>query len=252
MGMTGEGKTGAQQGVIGGVVLGRDYGGGAGPSEAFYIPDKPFQVQSVRNLTKATYVLKIDRHGMKFKPGQCVSIGLHKSGVNREYSIYSGTNDPFLEVLIREVQGGSVSPALHRSSPGTVLDLLGPYSEFVLRAPEDKSRKYLFIGTGTGIAPYRAFTRSFDLDYKVLHGVSYADERYDHEEYGPGRYLACVSREKVDGCYHGRVTEYLRSESLDPNLHCYLCGNRNMIDEVYDILRSKGIPSTNIITEVFF
>ena len=234
------------------IILGRDYGGGAGPSSVFHIPDEPFRVQEIRHLTDATFVMKIDRHDMPFRPGQCMSVGLKNSGVNREYSLYSGIDDPYIEILIREVPSGAVSPRLKRCETGAMLDVLGPYSEFVLTKPHDKSRRYLFIGTGTGIAPYRSFVRSYDLDYKIIHGVSYANERYDHSEYPSERYVACVNREVAEGCFHGRVTEYLSRESIDPTLFCYLCGNRKMLDEVFELLRSKGVPSTQIITEVFF
>ena len=56
-----------------------------------------------------------------------------------------------------------------------------------------------------------------------------------------------------------RVTEGRREESqsftgyrVDPDMLFYLCGNNNMIYEVYHILRDKGIPDENIFTEVYF
>jgi ferredoxin/flavodoxin---NADP+ reductase len=221
--------------------------------DAFFVPDKPICVRKVDNLSAGTYILKFDRHGMPFRAGQCLSIGLPNSGINREYSIYSGENDDYLEVLIREVKTGNVSPALRKCKVGDVLEIFGPYSEFVISSPEDRSRKYVFIGTGTGIAPYRSFIRSYpSLNYTIIHGIRYQDEQYNCSEYLKSRYIPCLTKDKVSGTFHGRVTDYLVDNRIAPNTYCYLCGNRAMIEEVYELLRCQGLPSDNIITEVFF
>ncbi|MDA0323207.1 MAG: FAD-binding oxidoreductase [Verrucomicrobia bacterium] len=211
-----------------------------------------FQVQEVRDLNKATYVLRVDRHSLKFKAGQCVSVGVRGTGINREYSTYSGEQDPYVELLIREVKDGLVSSALRRCKPGESLSFMGAYGSFVLEKPEDSARKYLFIGTGTGIAPFHSFVRSFpDIDYTILHGVRYLNERYDFEDYASGRYISCVTKED-GGDFRGRVTDYLRQTSVAPNQICYLCGNRLMLAEAFDLLREQGVPGDNLFTEVFF
>lgn len=211
-----------------------------------------FQVQQVRNLTDATYVLRVDRHELAFKAGQCVSIGIKGTGINREYSTYSGEQDPYLELLIREVENGLVSSALRKCDPGDSLNFMGAYGSFVLEKPEDTTRKYLFIGTGTGIAPFHAFVRTHpDIDYTILHGVRYLNERYDFEDYEAGRYVSCVTQED-GGDFRGRVTDYLRQSPADPERICYLCGNRLMLAEAFDLLREQGVPGDNLFTEAFF
>ncbi len=59
------------------------------------------------------------------------------SGVNREYSMYSDANAPHLEFLIRQVAGGTVSPALAAVKPGDSVEIDGPYGEFTLKTPDD-------------------------------------------------------------------------------------------------------------------
>jgi NAD(P)H-flavin reductase len=39
---------------------------------------------------------------------------------------------------------------------------------------------------------------------------------------------------------------------IEEDTICYICGNRAMIIDAYDILRDKNISGNNIITEVFF
>lgn len=213
--------------------------------------DFPYRVLGVRDLTDSTYVLRIERNGLEFIPGQCVNIGLVDDAVNREYSTYSGRNDKYMEFLIKEIEGGVVSPALRKLKRGDKISLDGAYGLFIIPKPEAK-QKYLFVGSGTGIAPFHSFVKSYPgLNYTILHGIRTADEQYDKKDYDPKRYIACVSREK-GGDFYGKVTDYLKKNPVDPKTICYLCGNSEMINEVYDILRGQGVGGTNIITEVFF
>lgn len=207
---------------------------------------------AVKHLTPGAYRLRLERNGFQFQGGQCVNIGLPGAAVNREYSTYSGENDPHLDLLIKEVQGGIVSVALKTLKPGDRVEVHGPYGEFCLKDPKDDRRKYVFIATGTGIAPFHSFVRSYPrIDYKIIHGIRLAAETYDREDYAPGRYVACVSRE-AGGDFRGRVTEYLRQHPVDAEAICYLCGNRSMITEAYELLRAQMVPSSHIFTEVFF
>lgn len=210
------------------------------------------KVLKVRHLTDSTFVLRVERKGFEFIPGQCVNLGLPKEAINREYSTYSGIDGKYLEFLIKAVPNGALSPKLARLKPGDEITIDGAYGLFTIANPEDTTKKYLFIGTGTGIAPFHSFSLSYPkLNYTILHGVSYKNELYDAKDYPKKRYVACVSRES-GGDFQGRVTGYLRKNPVDPETICYLCGNSEMINEVYDILREQGVGGTNIITEVFF
>jgi ferredoxin/flavodoxin---NADP+ reductase len=209
------------------------------------------KVLEVKHLSKHTFRLRVERNDMPFVAGQCVNIGLPKAGVNREYSSYSGEADPELSFLIRGVDDGQVSSRLQALKPGDAVEIDGAYGLFTIPNPNDK-KSYVFIGTGTGIAPFHCFVKSYpQIDYLILHGTRLAEENYDAAHYGPDRYIQCVSAEE-GGNFHGRVTDYLRKHPLGTDKTYYLCGNRNMINEIYDILREQGVSGTQIITEVFF
>ena len=211
------------------------------------------RVLGIRPLSKSAYVLRVERGDLKFRAGQCINIGLPGAGVNREYSTYSAENDPCLEFLIKEVEGGLVSVALKKLKAGDLIELHGAYGDFCLKNPPEFSRPHCFIASGTGIAPFHSFVKSYPgLDYTVLHGVRGAEEAYDRVDYEPARYVACSSR-NPDGDFHGRVTDYLRvNPSRNYDTIYYLCGNRAMIGEVYDLLRLQGVPGNHIFTEAFF
>lgn len=211
-----------------------------------------YEVKEVRHLTQHCYVLSTERKDMQFQAGQCVNIGLVGQGINREYSLYSGEKENCLEFLIKEVEDGSVSPGLKKLNKGDFVEIDGPYGLFTLKEPQNTSLNYLFIGTGTGIAPYHSFVKTFpNLNYRIIHGIRFANESYEHTDYKKGSYTSCVSREKA-GDFYGRLTEYLKKIEIPEETICYLCGNRMMIAEAFDILIQKGINGDNIFTEVFF
>jgi ferredoxin--NADP+ reductase/benzoate/toluate 1,2-dioxygenase reductase subunit len=209
-------------------------------------------VLSTRHLTNSAYVVRLERDGLDFEAGQYISLGLPGTADKREYSIYSGMNDDYLEVLVKEIDGGVVSRQLKQLNPGSKAEMDGPFGFFTLGLEQQAGGKLVFIASGTGIAPFRSYIRSYPaLDYKIIHGVRYGDEAYDARTYDTGRYLLCTSRDNR-GIFKGRVTDYLEKTSPDPKAHYYLCGNSNMIHDAYDILKEKGLDAGRIHAEVYF
>jgi ferredoxin-NADP reductase len=209
------------------------------------------RVLDVRPLTGTVFVVTIDRGAFRVHPGQHVTLGVGGSGVNREYSIYTITPDA-LEFLVKIRPGSFVSEALRRCEPGAPVDLAGPFGAFTIPAPDDHARRYCFVASGVGIAPFHCFVAAYPaLNYQVLHGVRLLEDRYDFTHYQRDRYTACVSRED-GGDFRGRVTAYLEEHTVDPETCYYICGNNVMVSESYDLLRRRGVPSDNLHTEVFF
>ena len=48
------------------------------------------------------------------------------------------------------------------------------------------------------------------------------------------------------------MTEYLETLEIPRETNAFLCGNCDMIYEVFDMLQAKGLPTANIHTEVYF
>ncbi len=221
-------------------------------SQQTYVKGLTHHVQHLRQISPTAYVLRVDRKGLSFDPGQYINVGPHGSIAMREYSVYSGAEEDFLEILVKEVDGGVVSGALKRLAPGDPVALEGPFGFFVIEPAQREKGKLLFIASGTGISPFHCFAKSYpELDYRVLHGVRTSAELYDREVFDRSRFVSCLSREEK-GDYHGRVTDYLREHPVDPESLCYLCGNCDMIYEAFDILRSQGVPSEHLFAEVYF
>ncbi|WP_372776180.1 ferredoxin--NADP reductase [Mangrovibacterium sp.] len=210
------------------------------------------QLIEVEKLTPETFVLHFDRAGFNFTPGQYVVLRNPATGEGREYSIYSSDKEERLSFLIREVETGEFSRYLRHLKPGSEVQVEGPRGFFVLDDQVKNGHPTLFIATGTGISPFHSFVRSYpSLNYKLLHGVHFADEAYGRDSFKPYRYFLCTSREESDH-YFGRVTFYLKENRVEKDTICYLCGNSDMIEEVTTILEQYGVSAENIRTEVFF
>ena len=211
---------------------------------------KKYLVISVINKTIDTFCLRVERPKTKIRSGQCFNLGIPGVDINREYSMYSGEDDEYLEFLIRAVKGGLLSNKLKNLTAGDEVEIDGPYGEFTLN-PENLNSKFIFIGSGTGIAPFRSFIKSHNVqNYKILHGIRYAYENYDYGDYKIGAYIPCIS--KNDNGVRMRVTDYLRLNPVSLDSKVYLCGNRNMIIESVELILSQGLSSNQIISEVFF
>lgn len=209
-------------------------------------------IRQIRVLTESAFVLRFDRGNMEFKSGQHIIVGLKGELNQREYSIYSGENDDFLEILVREVPGGHVTQKLKNCKPGDLLQVNGPFGSFGIEKFDMFTRKLVFIASGTGISPFHSFVKSYPgIDYVLFHGVRYEKEAYEKDEYDPIRYFLCTSKEGTKR-NKGRVTRFLPDYPVKQEMLFYLCGNNNMIYEVSHILQDKGVPSENILTEVYF
>jgi len=211
-----------------------------------------FRVKELRFLTPETFVLRTDKNHVNFIPGQRMSINLRNDKVKRSYSIFSGKDDSYLEFLIREVTDGYLTPKLKPFTSGDELEIFGPKGNFTLQNINTESDKVLFISTGTGIAPFHSMIKSHpSLDYQLIQGVKFSYEAYHRNNFEPSRLTVCTSQEKGTD-FHGRVTDYLENIDFTVFDHIYLCGNKQMIDDVISLSLRKGVVKAKIHTEVYF
>jgi ferredoxin/flavodoxin---NADP+ reductase len=210
------------------------------------------KVIAIRPLTEHTFILQLERRNLPFQTGQFITIRRPGTIDQREYTVYNGENENVLEVLVREINDGKVTPRLKKLKPGTRLEVDGPFGFFRFQPKLFPVQDFLFIATGTGISPFHSFVRTYpNLNYRLVHGVRYLNEAYDHEHFEKKRITLCTTGDK-DGHFHGRVTDYLLTQAIAPETQCFLCGNSEMIQQAFDILTRKNVPVENIYTEVYF
>jgi len=133
-----------------------------------------------------------------------------------------------------------------------MVEVHGPFGKFGLDEKKRETHEHVFIASGTGIAPFHSIIKSYPgLNYKLIHGVRYANEAYEIEEYDRKKFVVCASRDEK-GDFKGRLTEYLKKAGFGKNTCFYLCGNSDMIFDAMEILKEKGFDRESVTVEVYF
>lgn len=211
-----------------------------------------YRIGDIRQLTDSACVISLKGRNFSFRAGQHISVAIHGDFQHREYSVYSGTDDENLEILVKEVEGGYFTSRLKFLNRGDLLHVRGPFGKFGLDLKKFHSHRHVFIASGTGIAPFHSIVRSYGgLNYTLIHGVRYGSEAYERESYDKSAYVLCTSGDD-SGNYHGRVTGYLRDTAFESNTAFYLCGNSEMIFDSMEILKQKGFTREDFNVEVYF
>jgi ferredoxin-NADP reductase len=212
-----------------------------------------YRVIEIQNLSIGNYIIKVEKRDLKFTAGQFFSLGLENNLINREYSVCSGENDSTVDFLIREINKGIISSNLRNIKINDKIKVLGPFGNFYLKKFDEK-KQYIFIATGTGIAPFMSIIKTYpNTNYKIFHGVRLFEDTI--KELIDKNYFTFVSREKCMGhnIYEGRITKYISLlNRFNKDTYFFLCGNSIMVSEVYDLLLKNNYSAINIFTEIFF
>jgi len=186
-----------------------------------------------------------------FLPGQVVALSLNKTIPPRLYSICSGKDEPLIHVLFNIKHDGLLSPQLGNLKVGDTLLVSPPFGAFL-----GDERPAWWIASGTGLAPFRSMIRSGLAENKTLihggrtiSGFYYSDEMLQLPNM---KYIRCCSQQSAEGVYNGRLTHWLREQTLPDGHMYYLCGSAEMVVEVRDILISKGVGIEHIMSEIYF
>jgi ferredoxin-NADP reductase len=129
----------------------------------------------------ATLVIRPGRGWKGHRPGQYIRIGIDVDGV-RQWRAYSLTSDltrtdGCISVTVKAIPDGKVSNHLvHRTTPGTVIQLDQAAGEFCL--PDQRPEKALFITAGSGITPVMGMLRNHPelTDVVLVHSAPTADD----------------------------------------------------------------------------
>lgn len=207
---------------------------------------------AVRKMTSDLFELVLERDGLVFAPGDCIAI-YTDDGKSRPYSIASGSGERELRFLIRKMEGGEVSPWLMECQPGGTIRVSPPFGWF--RPGQDiGDAPFVFIATGTGIAPFLAYQNTFEAPpMHCLYGVRRETDAVglnSLREWCPTQ--LAVSREPAENHHNGRVTDLFDQLSLAPGTHYYCCGLESMVNDVGAWLQTQDVPLMNIHREVFF
>jgi NAD(P)H-flavin reductase len=216
-------------------------------------------VSQRRNLTHDVREITLELvapAALRFAPGQFVSFEIERPGrfpATRPYSIASSAaRTSAIDLLFNHVPGGPGSDYLAGLREGDTTSFRGPVGNFTLR---DGTRDLLFVATGTGIAPLRSMLWSLadtgsSRTVRLFWGLRSERDLYYQDDLEqlrtrlPGfSYVTTLSQPAGDWSGPvGRVTSLVQRElATVENLEAFLCGNAAMLQEIKEILRSKGL-----------
>jgi benzoate/toluate 1,2-dioxygenase reductase component len=185
-----------------------------------------------------------------FLPGQRICLAL--GGAERDYSLVSAPGASDLSLCIRHVAEGLISPQLARCPEGQALTFSGPHGYFTFKPSR---RPAVFVATGTGIAPFCSISASGVSGFVLLHGVETAADLYyqDLLQASARRYVPCLSGvpPSQQGCFAGRVTDYIERHLPPGEYDFYLCGRQEMTRDV-TFIADERFPGSRVYTEIFF
>lgn len=218
-----------------------------------------------------------DGQPLDFIPGQFVQVHFHYAdgtATKRSYSLATihdhalGPGEA-VEIAVSYVPGGAATALFENLPVGGHVDASGPYGRFCLM-PADANRRYLLIGTGTGVTPYRAMLPLIaqqierrGIEVVLLFGARtpqellYGDEFRAFADAHPAfRFVPCFSRELPADPHpdvrHGYVQQFLAEFAPQGDTDiAYLCGNPNMVDACFEALKGHGLPVPQIRREKY-
>lgn len=241
-------------------------------------PTLPLRLVDSRWLTPSVRHFVFERsdgEALAFLPGQFVRVRVSAGEAPefRSYSIASpndaGRSDAQrIELVVSLVEGGVGSAYMRALAHGDEIHATAPNGRFCL-LPEDDARRYVLLGTGTGVAPYRGMLPQ--LEALAARGVQtllllgnrtsaeqlYADEFRAAAARIPGFTLRfCHSRGLPEAPTEHDVQAYVQDAlaafPIDPEGDiAYLCGNPNMVDAGFERLKAAGLHLRRIRREKY-
>ncbi|TAM60710.1 MAG: ferredoxin--NADP reductase [Rhodanobacter sp.] len=224
---------------------------------------------------------RVDGQPLAFMPGQFLQVHFHYddgSATKRSYSVATvgGGSSPNgltevarIEIAVSYVQGGAATGLLGGLETGGVIEASGPYGRFCLQQTDTHPR-YLLLATGTGVTPYRAMLPQIEKllagggrEVVLLYGARNEGELLYGEEFEafaqrhPGFiFHGCLSRQPRATPRPGDRSGHVQNVLADLGPHperdiAYLCGNPNMVDAAFTVLKEFGLPVSQIRREKY-
>jgi ferredoxin--NADP+ reductase len=183
--------------------------------------------------------------------------------IQRPYSIASATSQlKQLEFYISQVKSGQLTPRLFNRNPGDRIFVSDRIVGVFKLADTPQHQDIVMIATGTGMAPYISFLRSYltdrpDSKMAIIQGAA---KQWDLGYYSELSFLAnsfknftyiptLTDPDQTWSGYSMWIEEMLDKEilakeagiAIDPQkTHFFLCGNPKMVSNVSGWLANKG------------
>jgi len=203
---------------------------------------------------------------LRFWPGQYISLGNDSLKIPyRSYSIANTpNNDGEIVLYITKKENGATSVFIHEKlKVGDEIFVHGPYGTFI--GDPKTELPVLCIANGSGLAPIMSlataalFRGGFRFPAHILFSARTQADLFElghfkflEKKYRNFKFIPTLTREKVEGIRHGRVTSIL--SELYPALDyysIYIAGSSDFVSDVSDLCLKLGAKPENIHLEKF-
>lgn len=199
-----------------------------------------------------------------FRAGQCMML-MVSPGVNRTMSICSVPQETARVSMIADVSPmGPGSKWTIGLRVGDVANFVAPTGVFFF--DEASPRKKIFVATGTGVAPFRSMIEEYLAKKGTATIELFWGQRHEEDVYWKENFDTLFDTYPTFSWHQvlsqptsawqglkGHVTEHVLDSVKDlPQHDYYLCGNKNMIEDVRSQLLAKNVPKEQIKTELFY
>ena len=220
------------------------------------------RLASIEKISSKVYLERfelIEPKEITFLAGQTVMLSI-APGVNRAMSIASPPSEKTSITLVHDVSPmGSYSKWTLSAKAGDQMEFMGPLGNFI--AYKESPRRKIFVATGTGIAPFRSMILDMLSEPMTLYwGLRHEEDIFwqkEFEEFSSShpnfRFVLTLSQATASWSgKQGHVQDHIFSEQNLLNSDYYLCGGKEMINDMRTRLKSAGVPDAQVRFELFY
>ncbi|MFC1700371.1 FAD-binding oxidoreductase [Patescibacteria group bacterium] len=194
---------------------------------------------------------------VEFIPGQATSIAINTKDLRkkkRPFTFTSLNEDPSLEFIIKEYPDhNGITQELHKLKVGDELIVEDPWGTIKY---DDKG---IFIAGGAGVTPFIAILRQLCKEDKISGNKVFFSNKTSkdviledelREKIPEENLILTLTKEKHPDYHYGRIDEkFIRENVTDFSQNFYICGPKQMIVDIKNILVSLGASSQEIVFE---
>lgn len=214
------------------------------------------------NLSEQVYNIITNKpNRFNFTAGQYIQFFVPEENklTPKSFSLVSTPGQGYLEFCIKHYPNGLAANYFYNLDIGSQIKFRGPLGRFT---PEYASNKHNFIATGVGIAPILCMITNLleektnNYSISLLFGLRFQEnilykkrltdlaDKYDNFSFT----FTLTQPNKKWNSLTGRVTKHLDNFSKG---EFYICGNREMVQDVNQQLQNKDITPSKIHFEIF-
>ncbi len=215
------------------------------------------KIQDILSLTHDVKRIRTEKpKGYSFSPGQATEVAIDKEGYRdqkRPFTFTSLPEDEYLEFTIKSYRDHEgVTKEIDSLVVGDSLVIDDAWGAITYKG------KGVFIAGGAGITPFISILRALKsdgnlMDHKLLFSNKTGKDvimEADFQEMLKENFISTITREKIEGHVHGRITmEFLKEHIVDFSQQFYICGPEEMVSELNEVLKKLGASPGALVFE---